>query len=91
MPLHFDSFAVVLGPSSWPGILSPAAYTRLFSPMSFDPSNHSWLTDLSPFLPSVVRAEPAQPPAGHTHHAVLATFSVLEFFSNFLTCKSSFD
>ncbi|CAL4887478.1 unnamed protein product [Urochloa decumbens] len=54
-----DSFAAALGgaPAWRPGILSPAALppaasTGLFSPMPFDPSCLSWLSELSPFLHS---------------------------------------
>lgn len=92
---YFDSFAAVLGPSSRPGILSPAALppaasSGLFSPMPFDPSAHSWLADLSPFLPSAgARAEPQFAPSPRSHLLATptvpspGTFSVLEFFSNF--------
>ncbi|CAL5021587.1 unnamed protein product [Urochloa decumbens] len=54
-----DSFAAALGgaPAWRPGILSPAALppaasTGLFSPLPFDPSCLSWLSELSPFLHS---------------------------------------
>jgi MAP kinase substrate 1 len=99
VPLDFDnSFAAVLGPSSRPGILSPAALppaasTGLFSPMPFDPTSHSWLADLSPFLPSAGTRQPGMEPqfapSPRSHLLVTptmpspATFSVLEFFSNF--------
>ncbi|OEL14838.1 hypothetical protein BAE44_0024144 [Dichanthelium oligosanthes] len=55
-----DSFMAALGvtPSSRPGILSlvalpPTASMGLFSPMLFDPSCFSWLSELSPFPHSV--------------------------------------
>jgi MAP kinase substrate 1 len=98
IPLDWDSFAAVLGPSSRPGILSPAALppaasTGLFSPMPFDPSSHSWLADLSPFLPSAgtrqAGLDPSFAPSPRGHLLATptmpspATFSVLEFFSNF--------
>ncbi|XP_062219257.1 protein MKS1-like [Phragmites australis] len=94
-----DSFAAVLGPPGRPGILSPAtlppvASTGLFSPLPFDPSCLSWLGDLSPFLPSAsARAAGLEPPFAPSPRSSLllatptmpspATFSVLEFFSNF--------
>ncbi|KAJ1279421.1 hypothetical protein BS78_04G155400 [Paspalum vaginatum] len=64
--------AAALGPTAAgrPGILSPAALppaasTGLFSPLPFDPSCLSWLSELSPFLPSAgTRAEQQ-----HLHHA----------------------
>ncbi|CAO2039136.1 unnamed protein product [Urochloa humidicola] len=100
-----DSFAAALlgggTPAGRPGILSPAALppatsTGLFSPMPFDPSCLSWLSELSPFLHSAgTRGAAAaagldqQPFAPSPRSSLLlatptmpspATFSVLEFF-----------
>jgi hypothetical protein len=100
-----DSLAAVLGPpaAGRPGILSPAALppaasTGLFSPMPFDPSCLSWLSELSPFLPSAgTRAAAAGlldqapfAPSPRSSSLLLstptlpspATVSVLEFFSS---------
>ncbi|CAD6244506.1 unnamed protein product [Miscanthus lutarioriparius] len=98
--------AAVLGPpagAGCPGILSPAALppaasTGLFSPTPFDPSCLSWLSELSPFLPSAgTRAAAAGlldqapfAPSPRSSSLLLstptlpspATVSVLEFFSS---------
>ncbi|XP_062223154.1 protein MKS1-like [Phragmites australis] len=79
-----------------PAALPPAASTGLFSPLPFDPSCLSWLGELSPFLPSAGAARAAAgleaPFAPSPCSSLLlatptmpspATFSVLEFFSNF--------
>ncbi|KAG8070936.1 hypothetical protein GUJ93_ZPchr0006g40776 [Zizania palustris] len=89
-----DGFAAALGPVR-PGILSPvpsslppAASSGLFSPL--DPGCLSWLNDLSPFLPSAGARE--TPPFAPSPRSLLlatptmpspATFSVMEFFSNY--------
>ncbi|KAL5211187.1 hypothetical protein ABZP36_022034 [Zizania latifolia] len=89
-----DGFAAALGPVR-PGILSPvpsslppAASSGLFSPL--DPGCLSWLNDLSPFLPSAGARE--APPFAPSPRSLLlatptmpspATFSVMEFFSNY--------
>ena len=99
--------AAVLGPpvagAGRPGILSPAALppaasTGLFSPTPFDPSCLSWLSELSPFLPSAgTRAAAAGlldqapfAPSPRSSSLLLstptlpspATVSVLEFLSS---------
>jgi MAP kinase substrate 1 len=67
--------------------------TGLFSPMSFDPSSHSWLANLSPSLLSAgtrqAGLEPQFAPRPRSHLLATltmpspATFSVLAFFNNF--------
>lgn len=97
LPASADGVDGLAPPAGRPGILSPAALppaasTGLFSPMMpFDPSCLSWLSELSPFLPSAgTRAEQATFAPSPRSSLLLATptmpspatVSVLEFFTS---------